>query len=150
MKRILLLFMIVCVAANMHAQLIIEDNNATVVDNIISGMVYPNISKDKDNNYYLVNTTECKTDNFQVLMLGKKDDALKTLAFFRDFIKNRKNGAFIDINDEFTGYKYRVFKISALGQGGLRFESLDNHYSCVSQIFIKSINGAIEIIESSE
>ena len=98
----------------------------------------------------MVNSTESKTDNLIVLKLGKKEEALKTLEFFQSFIKNEDAGTFIDIQDESTGYKYRLFRVNLLDQGGLRIESLDVHYNCFSQIFIKSINGAKKIIESSE
>lgn len=150
MKKIYIIIMIVFIAVNMQAQIKIVGNNKTIVDNIISGMTYPNISKDSDSNFYLVNSTESKTDNLMVLKLGKKEEALKTLEFFQSFIKNEDAGTFIDIQDESTGYKYRLFRVNLLGQGGLRIESLDIQYNCFSQIFIKSINGAKKIIESSE
>lgn len=150
MKKFFVFFVFVCITTNMQAQINTISNKKSIVDNIISGMTYPNISKDTEDNFYLVNSTECKAENLQVLKLGKKEDALNTLGFFKSFIKDEEAGAFIDIEDESNGYKYRVFRVNQLGQGGLKFESLDNHYNCSSVIFIKSINKAIELVESSK
>ncbi|MCR5103936.1 MAG: hypothetical protein K6B68_05710 [Eubacterium sp.] len=149
MKKIIILFLLFCLSANIHAQIKILDDKRRVVDNIISGMTYPNISKDDENNFYLVNSNECKTGNLQVIKLGKKDDALKTFDFFQSFIKDENAGAFIDIQDESTGYKFRLFRVNLMGQGGIRFESLDNQYDCPSVLYIKSIKEAIKIVEST-
>lgn len=149
MKKYLFLFIFVCITASMHAQITILNNKKILVDNIISGLTYPNISKDTDNNFYLVNNTECKTENLQVLKLGKKEEALNFLGFLKSFIKDEGAGAFIDIQDESNGYKYRIYRVNLMGQGGLRVESLDNHYNCFAVIYIKSINKAIELVESS-
>ena len=148
MRKIIILFVLFFIAASMHAQINIINSKKVLVDNIISGMTYPNISIDKEGNFYLVNSTEIKTDNLQVLKLGTKEDALNTLGFFKSFIKDEQAGAFIDIQDDSSGFKYRLFRVNLMGQGGLRIESLDNPYSCFAVIYIKSINKAIEIVES--
>ena len=56
MKKIVTLFIFVCISINMCAQIKIDNNKKTIIDNLISGMTYPNISIDNDKNFYLVYT----------------------------------------------------------------------------------------------
>ena len=149
MKKIFLLFLFISIAAIVKAQIKIEDNKIRIIDNIISGMTYPNISIDNENNYYLVNSNECKTGNLLVLKLGKKEEALKTFEFFQSFIKEEDAGSFVEIEDESNGYKYRLFRVNLMGQGGIRFENIDNHYTCPSVLFIKIIKSAVKLIENN-
>lgn len=148
MKKIVTLFIFVCISINMCAQIKIDNNKKTIIDNLISGMTYPNISIDNDKNFYLVNSNECKTGNLLVLKLGNREEALGTLEFFQSFIKNEDAGTFVEIEDESTGYKYRLFRVNLMGQGGIRFENLDKYYECASVLFIKIIKSAVSTIET--
>lgn len=148
MKKLITLLML-GVAISVNAQIKVTSTGMTIIGKIIPGVTYPNISKDSNGDYYLVHVTKCTTDNRQVIKLGNKETAIGTLNYFKEFIEENESGASVDIEDESTGKKYRLYRESMIGQGGIKIEEQDEK-KCASDIYIKSIKKAIKIVEKDK
>ena len=150
MKRIIFFVALICSLSSLNAQVKIkESNNLSIVGKIVAGVSCPNISKDAEGNYYLINNTECDNHNRHVIKLGVTKSALETLNYLKTFIEEKNTGDAFELEDESTQTNYTLYKVRRYGQAGLKIES-KNDTQCYGLFFLTNVKKAIKIIEKDQ